>query len=57
MGDVSVEMHALLNGKFTRLPFDTYRLVDASVRTTANESNDFVSVKNTDFACVAVVHG
>ena len=56
-GDANVEMHALLDGKFTRLPFDTHRLVDPSVRTTANESNDFVPVKNTDFACVTVVQG
>ena len=57
LGDANVKMYPLLDGKFTRLSFDTYRLVDASVRTTADESNDFVSVKNADFACIAVVQG
>ena len=52
---MNVKLDALLDCKFTGLPFDTYSLVDLSVRTTANESNNFVSVKNTDFACVTVV--
>lgn len=46
-------LHGLLDGKLALLAILPDRLVDASIGTTTDETNDMISLSDMDFTCVS----